>query len=198
MNRNPETPKVFDISSSEQLGINEKQKNVLMVIAQKDFEDVELFEPKAILEMCGAKVDVASITTDIATGAQGGTIKPDLKISDAKAQNYDAVVVVGGIGAIGTLWEDLNLRSLLQDAGKQNKIVAAICAAPPTLSKAGLLKHKNATMYPWDDGIKELTMDGANYINEEVVVFGNIVTGRNQDASNAFGHKLCEVLKILK
>jgi len=195
--RNPEASKAFGLRISEELGIKEKQKKVLMVVAQKDFEDCELFEPKTILEIAGAKVFVASVTANTATGSQGRTIKPDLKISDAKASNYDAIVVVGGTGVIGTLWEDKPLRKLLQEANSQNKIVSAICAAPPTLAKAGLLKDKNATMFPWDDGIKELTKDsGATYVNEEVVVSGNIVTGRNPDASRAFGLKLCDVIGV--
>jgi putative intracellular protease/amidase len=52
-------------------------------------------------------------------------------------------------------------------------------------------------MFPWSDGIKELTKNGANHVDKEVVVSGNIVTGRNPDASVAFGLKLCEELKIL-
>ena len=194
--RNPEASKAFGLRISEQLGIKEKQKSVLMVIAPKDFADVELFDPKTILEIGGAKVSVASITTNIAIGMGGRTIVPDLKISDAKAKDYDGVVVVGGNGVIKTLWNNITLRKLLQDANAQNKIVAAICAAPPALAKAGLLKNKTATMYPFDDGIKELTRYGANYVNEQVVVSGNIVTGRDPDASRAFGLKLCDVIGV--
>jgi PfpI family intracellular protease len=195
--KNPDASKAFGLKLCDVLGIRSFRKNVLMVIAPKDYSDIELFSPKTLLEINGAKITLASTTTEIAKGCDGSSIKPDIKISDAKAGNYDAIVVVGGTGVIGTLWEDKSLRSLLQDANKQKKIIAAICAAPPALSKAGLLKGKEATMFPWDGGIKELTKHGAKYVNKEVVVTGNIITGRNPDASNAFGLKICEVLGIL-
>jgi putative intracellular protease/amidase len=118
-------------------------------------------------------------------------------ISNAKAKDYDAIVIVGGTGVIGTLWEDQDLRNLVKEANKEKKIIAAICAAPPVLARAGILKDKKATMFPWSDGIKELTNNGVNYVDKEVVVSGNIITGRNPDASVAFGLQLCEALKIL-
>jgi PfpI family intracellular protease len=195
--KNPDASKAFGLKLCDVLKIRKYQKKVLLVIAQKDFEDVELFTPKTLLEINGAKVSIASITTDVAVGLKGSKITPDLTISSAHVKDYDAIAVIGGTGVPGTLWENLELRKLLQDANSQNKIVAAICAAPPTLAKAGLLKDKNATMFPWDGGIKQLTDNGAKYVNEEVIVAQNIVTGRNPDASGAFGLKLCEVLGIL-
>ncbi len=196
--KNPAASKAFGLKLCDVLGIRKYQKNVLMVIAPKDFEDVELFDPKTILEVNGAKVTVASTTTAVAIGANGARVTPDIKISDAIAGKYDAIAVIGGTGVIGSLWEDKALRDLLQEANKEKKIIAAICAAAPTLAKAGLLKDRNATMFPWDDGIKEITKYGAKYVNQEIVVSGNILTGRNPEASKAFGLKLCEILKILQ
>ncbi len=177
---------------------HKSKPEVLMVIAPKNVEDLEFFVPKSILEANGAKVIVASTTMDISTGTNGSLIKPDIKISGVKVKKFDAVIVVGGTGSIEFLWEDAALRKLLIEANNDNKIVGAICGAPPALSKAGILKGKKATMYPWDDGIKELEKYGATYVDEEVVVSGNIITGRNVDASAAFGLKLCELLGITK
>ncbi len=194
--KNPAASKSFGLAICDALKIRKFTKEVLMVVAPKDFEDVEFYTPKTLLEINGAKVTVAS-TTSVAIGANGSSYTTDLLISDAKAKNYDAIFVVGGIGSISDLWNNLDLRKLLKDANKQRKIIASICAAVPTLAKAGILKGKEATMYPWDDGIKELTDRGVKYVDQEVVVSGNIVTGRNPDASVAFGLKLCEVLNIL-
>jgi len=194
--KNPAASKAFGLAICDALKIRKFSKNVLMVIAPKDFEDGEFFIPKTLLEVNGANVTVAS-TTSKALGINGSTYTTDILISDAKAKNYDAIVIVGGTGVIGSLWDDKDLRSLVKDANKQKKIIAAICAAPPILARAGILKDKNATMFPWSDGIKELTDNDVNYVDKEVVVSGNIVTGRNPDASVAFGLKLCEVLKIL-
>lgn len=169
---------------------------VLLVIAPKSVEDLEFFVPKSILEANGAKVTVASTTRDMSSGTHGALIKPDIKISDVKLNKFDAVIVVGGNGSIEFLWEDASLRKLLIEANDKDKIVGAICGAPPALSKAGILEGKKATMYPWDDGIKELEKYGATYVDEEVVVSDNIITGKNVDASAAFGLKLCELLEI--
>jgi len=169
---------------------------VLMVVAPKNIEDLEFFVPKSILETNGAKVTVASTTLDTAIGTHGAQIKPDIEISNVRSNKFDAIFVVGGTGSIEFLWEDASLRKLLIEANDKNKIIGAICGAPPALSKAGIMNGKTATMYPWEDGIKELEKYGATYVDEEVVVSENIITGKNVEASEAFGLKLCEVLGI--
>ena len=194
--KNPAASKSFGLAVCDALKIRKFSKNVLMIVAPKDFEDVEFYIPKTLLEINGANITVAS-TTSKALGLNGSTCTTDIMISNAKAKDYDAIVIVGGTGVIGSLWDDKDLRNLLKDANKEKKIIAAICAAPPILARAGILKDKKATMFPWSDGIKELTNNGVKYVDKEVVVSGNIVTGRNPDASVAFGLKLCEELKIL-
>lgn len=194
--KNPAASKSFGLAICDALKIRKFSKNVLMVVAPKDFEDVEFYIPKTLLEINGANITVAS-TTSKALGLNGSTCTTDIMISNAKAKDYDAIVIVGGTGVISSLWDDKDLRNLLKDANKEKKIIAAICAAPPILARAGILKDKKATMFPWSDGIKELTNNGVKYVDKEVVVSGNIVTGRNPDASVAFGLKLCEELKIL-
>ena len=194
--KNPAASKSFGLAICDALKIRKFTKNVLMVVAPKDFEDVEFYLPKTLLEVNGANITVAS-TTSKALGLNGSTCTTDIMISNAKAKDYDAIVIVGGTGVISSLWDDKDLRNLIKDANKEKKIIAAICAAPPVLARAGILKDKKATMFPWSDGIKELTTNGAIYVDKEVVVSGNIITGRNPDASVAFGLKLCEELKIL-
>lgn len=194
--KNPAASKSFGLAICDALKIRKFTKNVLMVVAPKDFEDIELYAPKTLLELNGANVTVASTSTT-ALGLNGSTYTTDIMIANAKAKDYDAIVIVGGTGVIGTLWEDQNLRNLVKEANKQKKIIAAICAAPPVLARAGILKDKKATMFPWSDGIKELTNNGVKYVDKEIVVSGNIVTGRNPDASVAFGLKMCEAFKIL-
>lgn len=194
--KNPAASKSFGLAICNAMKIRKFTKNVIMVVAPKDFEDVEFYAPKTLLEVNGANVTVAS-TVSTALGLNGTTYNTDIMISNAKATDYDAIVIVGGTGVISSLWDDKDLRNLIKEADKEKKTIAAICAAPPILARAGLLKNKKATMFPWSDGIKELTQNGANYVDEEVVVSGNIVTGRNPDASVAFGVKLCEELKIL-
>lgn len=194
--KDPAASKSFGLAICDALKSRKFTKNVLLVIAAKDFEDVEFYSPKTLLEINGANITIAS-TEKTAVGTNGLKSSVDILISEAKAKDYDAIVVIGGTGVIGSLWDNKDLRNLIKGANKDKKIVAAICAATPVLARAGILKNKKATVFPWNDGIKELTDNGAKYVDEEVVVSGNIITGRNPDASIAFGMKLCEELKIL-
>lgn len=171
------------------------QKEILMVIAAKDFKDNELFEPKTIFEIYGAKVTVASTTTDIAVGMDGFNFKPDLKITDVIAKNYDAIVISGGTGA-QALFDDPDLRQLVLEFNKRGKTVAAMCISPVILGNAGLLKGKNATIFPWDAMVDKLKETGAIYTDQEVVVSGNIITGRDPDAAKAFGLAISKALGI--
>ena len=74
-------------------------KKVVMIIAEKNFRDEELLEPKKILEEEGASVTVASTTLRTATGMFGAKATPDILLSELKMDEYDAIIFVGGAGA---------------------------------------------------------------------------------------------------
>jgi|GEM_PF-154923 len=192
--RNPDASKAFGLKIAKVLGLGEKQKKILMVIAPKDFKDQELFETETIFEINGANVTVASTTTEKAIGMDGSIVTPDIKISDAKASDYDAIVLVGGSGVTESLWSDASLKKLLIDANNQYKVIGAICLSPVALAKTGLLKDKYATMYPWDQAVNELLKYSVKYLDQEVVVEDNLITGRNPEASKAFALKISDIL----
>jgi protease I len=170
-------------------------KNILMVIAPQNFRDEEFLEPKKIFEDAGAKVVVASPSLSVATGMLGAKVTPNITISEVNINEYDAIVVVGGIGSKQYLWENEELRGLVKKASNQGKIVSAICLSPAILARAGLLEGKNATVFPSGDAIEELNKGGAVYISRDVVVSGNIVTANGPDAAREFGNKVVEKLK---
>lgn len=176
-----------------------EDKKVLMVVAQKDFADVELKIPKQTLEITGAKVFIASQEGTEATGMGGTKITPNLKIKDINVDEYDGIIVVGGSGASTYLWDDENLHKVLQKAVAGNKYVGAICAGPGALAKAGILKGKDATCFNSPDVIAQLQNGGANYIgNKDVVVSGKIFTGNGPEAAGLFGRKIVELLSETK
>ena len=72
--------------------------------------------------------------------------------------------------------------------------MAAMCISPVILGNAGLLKGKNATIFPWDAMVDKLKETGAIYTDQEVVVSGNIITGRDPDAAKAFGLAISKAL----
>jgi protease I len=171
-----------------------KNPKIIMIIAPKKFADQEFFEPKSIFEKNGAKVWVASTDLQPAVGYGIQTVKPDLTIASVKSDDYDAIVIIGGEGAIDFLWDNKELRLLVKDAYAKNKMVAAICAAPVVLARAGLLQGKAATVYPDPGFITELTKNGADYQDTKVVVSGKIITGNGPSSSTDFGLKVWEEL----
>lgn len=171
------------------------QKEILMVIAPKEFKDNEVFEPKTIFEIYGAKVTVASTTKEEAVGMDGYKTKPDINLSEVKIENYDAIVISGGNGA-QVLFDNTDLHKIVQDFYKQNKLVAAICISPAILAKAGLLNGKKATTYPWDLPVNILKENGAIYVDQPVCISGNIITGRDPNSAKDFALAVSKALGI--
>jgi protease I len=167
--------------------------NVVFIVAQNGFRDEELFEPKDILESKGFKCDVASKTTEVeAIGKLGLQVKPDVSLDFVTVDNYDAFVFVGGPGA-AEYFKDKTVLRLAKKANMVRKVVAAICIAPVILANAGVLEGKRATVY---NGayLKMLESKGAVYVNEPVVVDGNIVTANGPEAAMEFGDKIASLL----
>lgn len=165
---------------------------ILMVVAQKEFRDEEFFEPRDVFIKNGIEVKVASQKLAEARGRLGGTVTPDLTVSEAGVENFAAVVFVGGSGAAVYL-DDPVVRKLAQDFYDAGRVVGAICIAPSILANAGLLRGKMATC---TEGEREnLKMRGAEYTAADVEVDGKIVTGSGPEAARAFGKKIVELLK---
>ena len=166
-------------------------KKAVMIIAAQDFRDEELFVPKGILEKSGIEVKVASTTLKQAKGILGGTIKPDILVNDINVRDFDAIIFVGGGGA-SLYWDDPVSHKLALDALSNNRILAAICIAPVTLAKAGVLNGKRATVWPSESA--ELTSRGANYTGRPVEKDGNIITASGPAAAAEFADELVKTL----
>lgn len=169
-------------------------KRVLLVGASYKVKASEYSDTRAALEQAGNKIVVASTGLAPAYTDTSLQIKPDLKIDDAKAGDYDAIAVIGGEGSALELWDYAPLHRLVQNAVKADKLVAAICMAPGTLAKAGVLQGKNATAHPLPTAFSALKSGGAAYQEKPVVVDGKIVTGRNPEAGPEFGATLAGLL----
>lgn len=172
-----------------------KNAKVLMVIAPKDFRDEELFEPMAVFESNGLKVDVVSTTKGECVGMLGNKITVEKTIYDVNPDDYVAIVIVGGIGSKEYLWNNTKLIELVKEFYNKNKVVSAICLSPVVLARAGILKGKKATVYPAPEAIEELKKAGAIYEDRGVVVDGNVITAKSPDYARLFG---LEVLKAIE
>ncbi len=163
-----------------------------MVIAERVFRDEEYQTPKAILEAAGIRVTTASTTTQTAVGKLGLEVKPDMLVADIDAEDFDALVFVGGGGA-EQYFDDPQAHSLAKQFHEEHKLLAAICIAPVILANAGLLQGQLATVFP--DGEEALTAGGAQYTGRAVEAVGNIVTANGPDAAEAFARQLVEMLR---
>lgn len=166
-------------------------KRVVMIIAERDFRDEELFQPKAVLEKAGVKVDIASTKIEEAKGKMGARVKPDKLVSDIDIADYDAVVFIGGPGSV-QYWDDPLAHALARQAVEKGKVLAAICAAPVTLAKAGVLDAKKATCFPGE--AQELRDNGVHYTAKTVEIDGNIVTADGPLSATEFGEALVKKL----
>ncbi len=171
---------------------------ILFIVAKNGFRDVEYFAPKAILENAGHIVKTASNgkAGELASGADGGETKIDLNINDAKADDFDAVVFVGGPGALENLDNEESYR-LARETSAKGKLLAAICVAPVILAKAGVLENRKATV--WNSvsdksAIEIFKNSGVIFVNESVVEDDNIITADGPKSAEEFGKKISSFL----
>lgn len=180
---------------------SEPKRRILMVIAPTQFRDEELAEPKAIFEKEGWLVHVASTQLGAATGMLGATevvatTLDEVSLPEPIAQ-YDAVVVVGGMGSLEYLWHQPVLHQILKTAADQNKIIGAICLSGAVLANAGVLHGKKATVWETSESLKALQVGGATYTGEACTIDGNIITANGPEAAQAFGNAIAERVKAL-
>lgn len=169
----------------------------VLIVATDGFEEWELFGPREILQKRGAEVVLASLTTDpiqaTVHDAPGKTIKPDLTIDDVNVDDFDALILPGGVRNPDTLRLHGNVIALVRLFAEQGKPIGAICHGPWLLVEADLLRGRTATSWP---SIRtDLRNAGANVVDEAAVTDGNIVTSRNPDDVEPFTNALIDLIE---
>ncbi|MFQ5601929.1 MAG: DJ-1/PfpI family protein [bacterium] len=169
----------------------ENSKSVLMIVAHNNFRDEEYTAAREKLEKNGTKITVASTTTNGARSTQGMQINPDVLLDAVNADDYDAVVFVGGSGA-SQYWHDAKAHEIACHAASHGKVVAASSHAAVTLAVAGLLKDKTVTGHV--AVYEKLTVQGANYSGKKLEIDGNIITSSGANAAREFAEALVNSL----
>lgn len=171
-------------------------KTVAMLI-EEGFEQIELTSPKEALEAAGAKVSVVSPQKGKVKGWNrtkwGIKVPVDVPLASAKADDFDALVLPGGVMNPDKLRRNewaLQFVKAFFDAGKP---VAAICHAPWTLIDAGVVSGRRMTSY--ESVQTDLKNAGAIWVDEEVVVDNGLVTSRKPDDLPAFNAKMIEEIQ---
>jgi protease I len=162
-------------------------KRILMMAAD-GFEESELFGPRAILLERGAKVLLASPTlTPIQATVKddpGKVIRPNLTISDASMDDFDALILPGGVRNPDALRRDAAAIALIRAFAGARKPVAAICHGPWLLVEADLLRGRKVT--GWPSILTDLRNAGATIADDTTVTDGNIITSRGPEDVEAF------------
>ena len=168
-------------------------KRVAALVAD-GFEQVELIEPKQALEAAGASVEVISPHPGKVRGWNhtewGDDVVVDRALGEARSENYDALLLPGGVMNPDKLRANPRAVQLVKQFFDQGKPIAAICHGPWTLIEAGVVEGLQMTSYPSIQ--TDLKNAGARWIDQEVVVDRGIVSSRKPDDIPAFNRKMIE------
>ena len=164
------------------------------VLTENGFEEVELTSPKKALEDAGATVHIISPQKDKIKAWDHDhwsiELSVDKNISDAKAEDYDALMLPGGVLNPDKLRMNKEAVEFAKDFLETGKPVAAICHGPQLLIETGLLEGRDMTSYPsLQTDIKNA---GANWHDREVIVDNGLVTSRSPKDLEAFNEKMVE------
>lgn len=166
-------------------------KKKAAVLLADGFEEIEAITPIDILRRAGADVTVVGVGGVMIKGSRDISIKADREIGSYD-ELPDAVIVPGGGRGADNLSKTGKVGSLLREAHKKGKIIAAICAGPAAvLLPLGILDGRNAACYPGDE---KALGERAHFKDEKVVVDGNVITSRGPATAMAFALAVAEAL----
>lgn len=167
-------------------------KKVLVMLAD-GFEEIEAISVVDILRRANIVCDMCSINKEFVKGTHGIIVKSDCNIDDIDYNEYDAIVLPGGLLGATNL-NDNRVKYFVQELDKANRLICAICAAPETLETFGVLKGKQCTSYPGFIKNKEDVI----YKEDTVVKDKNIITSRGPATAIEFALELVKELGLVK
>src|SRR3954468_19541564 len=164
------------------------------VLATDGVEQVELDRPWQALEEAGAEPELVSFESGTIQAFEhmdkGDTKKVDVTLSEADPDDYAALVLPGGVVNGDFVRADADAVAFVKGFFDAGKPVAAICHAPWVLAEADVVRGRRMTS--WPSLQTDLRNAGANWVDEEVVVDGNLITSRKPDDLDAFGAAIVE------
>jgi len=170
-----------------------KQKRVA-ILATDGFEQAELEEPLKALRKAGATVSIVSPKSGKIQGMRhadkGDTFNVDLPLDEAHEEDFDALVLPGGLMNPDELRSTPEAVDFVRAFGEAGKPIAAICHGPWVLIEAGLVRGRRLTSWPAIQ--TDIKNAGGDWVDEEVVVDNGLVTSRKPDDIPAFNKKMIE------
>lgn len=173
-----------------------QQKRVAFLTSHQGVEESELTEPWRAVEQAGAQPELISSQPGEVELVQhktpSGRQPVERVLADVSVDEYDALVLPGGTVNGDTLRQDQQALDFVKAFAESGKPVAAICHAGWVLADSGVAQGRKVTSWPDLEG--DLTSAGADWVDEEVVTDGNLITSRKPDDIPAFNNALLESL----
>ena len=178
-----------------------RERKVRAVILTADkFEDLEVIYPYYRLLEEGVQVDIAAPKIEHLHGENGYSIEPTMSFVEVKPDEYDILFLPGGApeGAPTTVRKHPLAQAAAREFMTKGRPVASICHGPYTLISADVVRGRKMTSF-WGDGVpQELMKAGAQYVDSEVVVDGNLITSRYPGDLPAFMREVMKVVRELE
>lgn len=165
---------------------------MVYVFLADGFEEIEALAPVDVMRRAGIEVVTVGITGEYVTGSHGIVVKADTT-DFSMNENVELIVLPGGGNGTARLSESKAVINAIEYSRTNNVKMAAICAAPSVLGENGALEGKKAACFPLSDFTDKL--EGAEYVDLDVCVDGDVVTGRSAGHSINFGIELVRMLR---
>lgn len=164
---------------------------MVVLLLADGFEEIEALATVDILRRCSIDVKTASIKTGLEVlGAHNISVKADVLLNDVLSEDFDAVILPGGMPGTNNLQDSSSVNKLFMDAYEKGKLVAAICAAPKVFGAKGILNGRKATCFP---GFED-ELSGAELVKEKVAVDGNVITSKGAGTAHDFAFEIAKWL----
>jgi 4-methyl-5(b-hydroxyethyl)-thiazole monophosphate biosynthesis len=169
--------------------MNTKSKRVLVPLAP-GCEELEAVTIIDLLRRAGIEVVVAGLVDGVITASRGVRLLPDLSLTEALGQEFDMIVLPGGLPGSDHLAADQRITDVLRKMNESGRFIGAVCAAPKVLVRSGILNGKMATAYP---GV--LQAEGHQAISGDAVIRdGRVITSRSAGTAMDFALELIAAL----
>jgi len=173
---------------------NELQGKRVAFLATDMVEQVELTEPWKAVQDAGATPELVSLREGEIQGFnhydKADKFTVDRTVEEASADDYDALVIPGGVGNPDTMRMDVNAVEFTRQFFEQGKPVGVICHGPWMLVESGVVRDRTVTS--WPSLRTDIRNAGGNWVDQEVVVEDGLVTSRKPDDLPAFNAKIVE------
>jgi protease I len=184
------------ISQSQEIKMSKK---ILFILMPERYRDEEFTTPYEMIKGANYHIDVAGFKAGEAIGTHGNVFTPNLlleNLKDTDFDTYDALIIPGGPASTTYLWNNETIQKIIQYFHGNSKIVATICYACIAPVQSGILKGKNATVFPTEEAKVHFTENDVTFSADGCVTLKDdkIITAQGPGFAKEFGKAILDLL----